>query len=326
MKNKNTSWVFFALSAGFFSIGWAVLWSAVSAGNLERFFLLATLFFLGLIFACFFILLTKSKKETAVLAGVCLLGSIALGFGHWLGMFGLAVFCWSLFLLGIRKIKEDQDARISVDVYLSLRRGISFMSLALSLLISGSFYFSLVEKQETSKVVVFEIKIPQKVTDKGIGLLGFFASGKNFNLISRGVTVDEYIEESFISQQEKDAGFLLPKDGLDVPAEERDFLLQQGRKMLSVQFGTELMGTEKMNEVVNSMLEKRVNEFFRGQSSEAPLLPFGAAIALFFAVSSIFWLMGFVILWTAVILLYILLKLQFVVLNKETKEVQTIDV
>jgi hypothetical protein len=318
MKNKKLQISFFALALSFFWIGWGLIWLVVSSEDITHGWLVFAVFLLALVAFGMFVILTKETKAAIFLAGLCLLGFVVLGFGSWFLVILSIFVCWTIFCLGVKRIKDEQHNKVKMNIYITLRRGISAFGLALSLLICVGFYIYLVEKQEISTIPTINIEIPQEITNRAINIADFFAPEQNFSLISEGVTVDEYLERTLTGGEADHEKSLLV-------AQNKSALLAEGRSMLSKQFRIELSGEEKMNEVINTMFEKRVSEIFNGQVSDAPLLPFGAAAALFVVVSSIFWFLGFLVIWTSVILFYILLRLQVVAVNKESREVEVVD-
>ncbi len=242
-----------------------------------------------------------------------------------------------LFVFAVKRIKKEQQSRVSVEVSMMLRRGIPIIGTALSILIASGFYFSLVEKQNLSIVPKIEIEIPHSVTLKILKIARFIIPAEELVWIQKGITVDEYVEktvkenEFILKERDQDLfNEITSQREITLPSADefsdsnKNIFVENGRKALSDQLGIELRGDEQMDLVINELLQRRVNEFLNGETVGAELLPIGAALTMYILLQSVVWFLGFVIFWTAAGLFTILVKLKMINIKKELKEVEGI--
>ncbi|MEA2007430.1 MAG: hypothetical protein U9O20_04720 [Patescibacteria group bacterium] len=337
MKNKNTSWAFFFLTVVLFSIGWLFVYRLFYLEYVRMSWFIVMLFFLATVFLGLFLIVSQNKKleYLIILFGTIL--SLILAKNQFLIMSGVWLVGLALFVVGVKKIKKEKESRRSIDVYMILKRGIPVIATALSILIAGGFYFSLVEKRKLSAIPKIDIEIPETFTTKALKVVRFVIPTDELVWIQDGITVDEYVEKTL---QRNNAMF---KDGIGTVAEEAIFeknlsrleindlseidkqkLIEGGRDLLSVQLGVSLEGDEKMILLVNQLLEKRAEEFLNGDTVGTELLPIGAALAVLILLQTVTWILGFAALWTATGLFAILVRLNLIKISTVSKQVEQI--
>lgn len=337
MKNKNTTWFFFVLTSILFFSGWASTFCVFYLEGACPIWLVFIVFFLAMVFFSLFVILSNNPKMIYAIVIIASIPSVILAKEQMFTMFITWFVAALLFVLAVKRIKKEQQSRVSVEVSMMLRRGIPIIGMALSILIASGFYFSLVEKQKLSIVPKIEIEIPHWVTLKILKIARFIIPAEELVWIQTGITVDEYVEKTvkenrFIlkgrdqdlfneitSQRE----IALPSDD-EFSDSNKNIFVENGRKVLSDQLGIELRGDEQMDLVINELLQRRVNEFLNGETAGAELLPVGAALTMYILLQSIVWFLGFVIFWTAAGLFTILVKLKMINIKKELKDVEGI--
>lgn len=298
---------------------------------------LVVVFFLALVSFCLFLIISSSKRLNYSILLSCTVFCLILAKDQFLLMVGLWCIALLLFFVATIRIKKEKQSRISIDVFFILKRGIPIVMTALSLLIAGGFYFSLVEKQKLSTVPRIEIKIPISFTTKTLNVVRFVVPAEELLWIQKGMTVDEYVEKTIQRNKTmlKSDGQKILKNAIsDGDARLSDVdemfeasgqeLIENGRDALSIQLGVSLDGTEQMVLIVNQLLEKRLEEFINGETTDAALLPIGAALAVLVLLKTVSWFLGFVVLWTTSVIFSILVRLKTIEIRKENKEVEVI--
>lgn len=337
MKNKNTAWFFFVLAMILFFSGWASTYCAFYLEGICPIWFALTAFFLAMVFLSIFVILSNNLRMICLAVVVASIPSVILARGQLFTMFGIWLVAVLLFVFAVKRIKKEQQSRVSVNVFMTLKRGIPIIGTALSILIASGFYFSLIEKQKLSIIPRIEVKIPHSVTTKMFKVARFVIPAEELVWIQRGITVDEYVEKTMKANEfilkESDQGLIeeiTPQGEAALLSVEKlgnlnqEVLIENRRKALGAQLGVELKGDEQMDFVINELLQKRTNEFLNGETIDTELLPIGAGLAMYILLQSMAWLLGFAIFWTAAGLFTILVRLKMINIKKEMKEVEEI--
>jgi len=339
MRNEKLFWPLATISVLVFWLGWIVIYASLS-DNIEHRWLYPTLvlFFASLVYYLFIIIVHKIR-DLVILTAIIILPSVMLGGNYWYNMTIAWVVANLLYYIAIRRIKKEQHSRTKISAFFILRRGVPIIGTALSLLIASGYYFSMISKQMVGELPKFEIEISQKVTKSGLKGVNYIVPTDEVEWILDGATVDEYIMRTMESQgsfgqfqagQPVEAqggegsrgieGISLP----EITKEQQQQFIVLNRNTLEQQLGVELTGDERMDDLINTLVNMRVNDLLNGKMFSASVVPLGAAFAMFLTVRSLIWIFNFMLYWIVTGIIKIFIKAKLIVIKKETVEVERI--
>ncbi len=262
------------------------------------------------------------------------------------------------FVLGYELVNLEAKKYVKVFFNRIMKRGMLFMILALSLSLSFVFYLNdpLMSSQQDQKIVIPDNFI--KIVPPSL-LGGIF--GKMVPLYQPGMTVDEFISASLLQQGLSSTGKnqinsqavppeilnqikkITGNDNLDInillkneqvkkllegelskqlqgPA---SAMLTEQKKALSKQFGFEINGQDKIENVLSKFAAAKLNAILSPllgtHQKELSIL---LAVIFFLVVFSIFATIAFLGIWVAKILFSFLRLISFVKIEKAQKEVE----
>lgn len=339
MRSEKLFWALAVISVIIFWIAWYVIYLAFYGELQHRWSISSMLLFIGSLFYYLFIFICRKTRESIWITGLLTAPAIILGGSYWYNMIATWLLVNALYFLAIKRIKLEQKYRIKINVYRTLRRGVPIIGTALSLLIAAGFYFSVVNKQKIGQLPRFEIEISQKITNSGLRLVNYVMPTKELKWIIEGISVDDYINRTMQSRENDENGQLveiLGPNGKQIqpaaggvemakldPAVQAE-LLELNRGALEQQLGMELTGEERIDQLINSMVNKRINEIFNGEMFSASIVPLGAAFGIFVTVRSLIWISNLILYWLTTGMFKVFVWLKLIRVRTETREVELI--
>ncbi len=333
MKNKKI-WAFILLLFfWFFSLlQWFSLSQAMKNRNLEAILFWFSLFFifLGLFLLLFFLIKNK------FLIGAILLGVFVPVFPKTtLEIVNIVLVIFGLFLffsfLAHDRIKKEKSNCIRVDISRSIRAGMLFFVLAVSLL-AGGYSFAVWKKE--NKINSVDFLSPQVSPTFVITIASFLKElipDEKIKLIATDVTVDQYLEKIFTSDysflEKKDREITLPKElesketnSIENQFQEQIFSLE--KKRISQLIGREITGDEKISKVTAEVINFKIKNIFKTKKVSFNQLSWSFLIAAILTVYSLIWFFLYPLLWTCELFFYMLLKAKIIRKEKTMKEVE----
>ena len=288
---------------------------------------------------CTMSIFVRQKMEVEIVVAASFLFSLIFAFSFW--HFVVLFLCLLLALAALRDIRSDLDLNVKISLWKSLYTGKFKLILAISLLISSQYFFTIKNMGGAVKVPKFDTSA---ISEKLVGpVLGFV--NPNFAAASaQNMTVDQFIMQSqqgstnslstadsnSLDQQSIDSQIPqnLPVDqrealeqqamtqlaGAKTQVEQKNsqLVLQEGRAQLSNTIGKQLNGNEKISTVFAGLINDRISSFFNPSikgNSQSALFPLILSIVLLLTI----WPIGSVlsVLWFAIIILLFKIFVRF---------------
>jgi len=274
------------------------------------------------------IILIQSRKWNSWLLGGALLSSILFSQSIW--FFGFFVFALAFLIWGMVEVHEDIQERIKLNIRKSSASGAKWIILSLSLAIVGQYYLTLqgmdgekifpkfkmgeIASKISMKTVPYllpqfeTIRKPDATVDDFVNELTKF-NQKNSNQFGDN-NIDDFIESQIpadLSLEQKERVRSNVKMGLNGQEKnQQELILSEGRKQLADLSGKEILGSEKIQDVLPLIVEKKIENYFvpnvKSKGESRVILAFFSA-AIFLTVYSIgIFLDWFLILFLAGIL------------------------
>lgn len=324
------------LSALFSFLGWQSMWNAINDPDASRWLVPYSYFSLTVIFLCAFVLSTK--KRWTVLALLSVLFATCLFFGHGFILLLVLLIALGLGYIGTGLLAEDLAARIRIDIVKSLRAGLPLIAFAFAIAICG-FYYDRISGQPVESLVP-RLSFGKQANVLVSKILETVHPGFR-GLADDQLTVDEFLG-GFQSEDERSsaAGIVsslgIDPNSVDMQAVERNLAehpqmrqaaLKEARRNLSGIVGRELSGIERMNVVIEEMVNNKIRTYFISQnaSENVGLLPFLLTLLLFFTVLPIASLLRPAWIFLTWILFRLAMAMGCIRVVKVVREVERID-
>jgi hypothetical protein len=264
-------------------LGWLMLDRAIA--HTEGAWLWATLCFsLAIAFVCVSYLSLKVRLLRGVALGGVFLPSVFfvgdIQHGLWV-VAGALITC-----LGLRRIQEDVDSRVTLKLSRSLYLGIIFVTAGLSLAVSTHYYFRI-------RTLPLEELLPRFEMGQASGQLimrGLTLVNPGLKQVDReDLRVDEFIValEKSGSTNEKASDF----DGRIMTkgtALEQELMLQQTRRKFSEAVGRELSGQERVYDVLEEWVNRKMKSYSgSSENMSFAVIPLVLATVLFLTLVSV---------------------------------------
>lgn len=360
MPKKIISYVLSVLVLMFAFFSWRSVNSAVFVSGASDFFVPLVWFSLFSICLMLAMFLVREK----MFLGIVFVAAIFLDFffAHNIFFLASALIGASLFYNAYLSIQNDLLLSIKINTYKSVYRGAYSIVLALAILISSQYYFSIKDLETKQLIPKLESSM---IMDKAVAL-GFSKINPDFkNIEMENLTIDQFLEEAFdlilkkqnekqeevsvdenmeeinilfesqegveLTQLEKDniANFIEtrnnPEQNLQLQAEAKKIAIEQWKAELSKSAGVNITGSEKVADIFLAMLNKKMDSFSENEISgaqESSFFPIVLAIILFFSIMSISILISKFWMGVVVLMVFILRKAGIVVIAREMKEVE----
>lgn len=335
MKNKTLKIVIAVLAVGSALGGWIAVDRAINVPNASTW--LAPIFWFSLFFIIIGLNIALVKNKIVIYSTLflALLPSLVFSFNLW---HFLVVIFGFLFLSASRvRIQGDIDYGKKVKPGRSLRFGKSYIYLALALVISSQYYFS-VKDQPVQKFIP-DLKI-DGITDYLTPKI-LSAISPNFSAsIGDETTIDQFIIQMQEGQLDKmgyspeklaklppDQRALVQKQIDDELKNNQDLLFEEGRKKFSDLTGWPVDGTEKVSDIFSQVINNKINDYFQPGNigtSSLPVAPI-ATLFLFLTIASLGSFLGIILVPITAGIFRLLVKLKTVTISKIQAEVEIIE-
>ncbi|HBR71825.1 MAG TPA: hypothetical protein DEA27_03425, partial [Candidatus Moranbacteria bacterium] len=356
------SYVLAVLILFFAFFSWQSVDRAVFISGASDFFV--PLIWFSLFFVCLGLamLLIKEKLFLSIIFFLAI--SLNFFFVHNIFFLLSALIGLGLFYSAYASIQSDLLLSIKISAYKSVYRGAYPMVLALAVLISSQYFFSI--KNIETKQLIPKLE-SNKVMDQVISF-GFSKINPEFkNIETENLTVDQFLGEAFdmilkkqmengenisegksleeinmlletqmgkeLTQAEKEdvANFVEtgknPEQNLEMQAETKKIAIEQWKKELSNSAGIEIVGNEKVADVFLAMLNKKMDSFSEdniGEARESSFFPAILAIILFFSIMSVGILVSKIWIPIVAVAVAVLRKFGIVEIVREMREVEVL--
>lgn len=296
-----------------------------------------TLFFA---FLCLAIILTKQAGLLALLFVLALSSSFffASSPGHLMGF----IFGFLFLFAGMERIKRDIKNGIRINLWRSIRMGRMLLVLGISAVITSQYYFEAVKIGADKIIPKFEMNSQtSELTTKILARINpDFAVLENDELTIDELLFNKIKEQSLdktdprmASQTESVVGETtkneIKKEAITkMNKESSELMLEEGRKQFSKITGYNLTGQEKVSEVIASIVNNKINEFFQpgiGGPASSSAIPFIFAIILFLTLISIGPFLAALGSLFSILIFKILVKAGIVAINKVPTEAEVIE-
>lgn len=341
MKNKKLLYGLIAGSLVLFGLGWYSLYLSFYVNSYDGLSFPIILFLFAFIVFYFLVVIEDDRNILYIVISFGMLGAVFLGEGHWAISFLIWLAASISCVLAINRIKIEQCSRIKINVYRVLKRGIPIIGTAFCLLVAVGFYFSVANLQSLGSIPSFNINIPIQVTKNVFKIMDAIIPNEEITWIIEGVTVDEYFQRILRSQDISLEGVVLQEiqkeadedvkkqmeSGIEREIWEKErVIINQNRQALAEKLGIEIVGNERIDEILHNLINKRANELINGEFIVSGALPFSGALALFVTVRSIVWISNMILFWTVSLIFSILVKLGKIKILTEKKNVEIIEI
>lgn len=346
MKNKKIYWTFFSLSILAAWISWFMVYRSFYWGENHYWSLPIVSLFFSLVFFSLLLLIESRNKFLYLATALALLPAFFLSQGSFFLMVPIWICGLLIIFWGVEKIETEKNERIKLNIGKLIHQGMPLITTGLCLIIAGGYYFSLQNQSQLGNVPRFSIQLPSKIVDIAVQLGSQFGEQNVLKEIEQGITVDEFIKMNLgksIQKQEANDNNVWQeiaekKLGRKLTEQEQQMLDQQlttnandkmeielARNQLAQQLGVPLTGEEKMQDVVSQVVNKRIEKYFNGNSSDQnQTVPISLAIALFLTTRTLAFLLSYLLIWTIQLFFHIMIKMKIFVIGKEIREVEVI--
>ncbi len=292
-------------------------------------------FSLFFIIISFDIVLVKNKMITYLTLLLSLLPSFIFTFSIW--HFIIIILGFLLLLAARARILSDIEHGKKVKMGRSLRFGKSYMYLAIALVVSGQYYFSVKDQPAQKFIPDFKIDgITNYLTPKILS-----AISPNFSAsVSDEMTVDQFIIQMQQGQLDKmgyspeklaklpsDQRALVQKQIDDEMKTNQDALFEEGRKKFSDLADRPVGGTEKVSVIFSEVIDNKINNYFKPGNIDTgafPVVPI-ITLILFLTLASLGSFLGIIVVPIAAGIFKLLVKLELVSILKVTTETEIIE-
>ncbi len=341
MKNKKLLYTLAIGTVILFSLGWLLLYRAFFVNNYEGLFFAAFLYLCAFGFFYFLVVLEHNRRILHLVCSFGMMGAVFLGKDHLMPSFLVWAVIMASCVVAIERIKTEQYNRINIDIYRILKRGVPVIGTAFTLLVAAGFYFSVANLQKVGHVPRINIKISTETTRIAFKIVDIVMPNDEISWVLEGVTVDEYFRKILRSQDISLEGTVLEEirnevddeiraqreAGIEREVWERErMIVEKNRAMLADKLQIELDGNERIDDVLNNLINKRANDLINGQVIVSEMLPIGSAVALFVSIRSIVWISNVILFWTISGIFSILVKLGKIKVVKEVREIENIEI
>lgn len=288
-------------------------------------------------------ILSEHRKRSIYLATAAVTLPSLLMMGQYWYLMAPAWLAGNLLIgIGIERIKTEQENRRRIIPHSLVRFGLSVITTAVSLLIAANYYLSVRDISQTPGVPQVRLTVPRQVVYSALDVAGSLMPEQNLRSISQGTTVDEFlgsrlksslsIDAADIEQYMADQGQpLTPEEKENIRRQAESFTvvndqaaIKQARAQLSEQIGAPLSGSETMKDVMVAYVNRRIAQFFNGDSGNQEILPLGMALALFLTLKAMAWMLSYPLAWTTTGIFHIMVKMKWIMVDKVQREVEEV--
>ena len=332
MNRKRIEIILGTLTMLFALFSWLSVRNAITVATSSTWAVPMTLFSVYIILACLSMILFRE----VLLLELVLIGSLVLSLFFAFSWFQLGVILLGAYFLFLssRKIRQDMDLNVKINVWKSLQTGKSYLLIAFSLMITIQYFVVMSSFDGEKKVPHFDTSF---ITKK-IALPIVSALNPQFKVLqNETLTVDQFILQTQNSMPKSDFSAVeqevineqLPSN---LTPAQKEIIMQQasdnfsdikttviqknqeiafavGRKQLSDIVGFQVTGDEKIADVFTGLINNKINDYFNpkmGGSSSGSVFVVILAIILFltiFPLGSVISIVWFLIVELVIIIL-----------------------
>ena len=266
------------LSTAYF---WFMVFRIVNSTNTENWFLPIIVFSVMFTSWALAILLENNHWHFFIFELILIFSGFI--FGQTLFMIGSSFIAMIVLYLGTVWVHESMEARIKLNIWMSLRLGRRLFVTAISIIIIGGFLIPVVLSGREKVLPLINITDNQtRVITKVMSI--FDSNLKNNNLTQ--MTVDEYIAKEEGNRINNNTGGGV-SHLLDT---KNNAILIAGRKSISKMVSRDVKGDEKMINIFTEIINNKINDYFNTEISQAsdfaPLFFSGLSFFAVFSVGS----------------------------------------
>lgn len=281
-----------------------------------------SLFFISISLGSFII---KKRIVSYFALAISFLFSLIFTFSFW--HLGVLIFSCLLAYVAMEKIAKEIKNGIILDVFKSIRLGRATLIVAIALSISSQYYFEI--KNTNRAGVIPEFKI-DKLSSKIIPAI--YPDLENME--KENLTVDEFILKTSTEKSGNLITEMLGASKLDreiadakLAPEDQVQLLKEGRLKISDLAGREVLGSERISDIFSEIISSKINTYFSPKLVEenSSIISWITALVLFLTIISLGSFLSFVVIYSAVIIFWILRKTELIKVSKVLVEVEVIE-
>lgn len=287
------------------------------------------------IFFCLNIALVKDKR--IIYPALFFSLSVSLIFFPVVWQFLVILFGFFLLLAANARIRGDIEYGKKIKLWRSLRFGKAYIYLALALVISGQYYFSV--RGRTAQTFIPDFKVDAMTNYLAPKILS--AVSPNLSASVDGeMTVDQFIIQMQEGQLDQ-AGYS-PEKLAKLPPDQRaalqkqigdemeknqDALLEEGRKKFADLTSRPVGGSEKASAIFSEIINGKVNDYLKPGNINTDSLPVAPimAVVLFLTIASLGSVLGIILIPIAAGIFWILVQAKLVFISKVSAEVEVIE-
>lgn len=315
-NNRKICYLMGLVSAIFFFLGWSVNFIALWQKSYPNNFFISFYFFFGLVFWVLFSVLAKKSWKVLVTWMLATLPAVFLAQGDWFKVLPVWFLASWISLIGYQLIKLEEKNQVKINLFRMVLRGFPSIGTALALIIATCFYLLVINySAQTNGGYWINFEISPEMINTTLRTADTLFPAQEVDWILEGVTVDEYIKRNIAKSETANMAAGLLSQEVAVVA---------SRKAFSEQMGIELTGKEKTDEMLRLMLNKRIVEMLKTNELVVRAFPFIVSLLVFLAIVSLLWLIKYPVLWTSWGIFYILVRLNWIEVEKKKVEVEEI--
>jgi hypothetical protein len=263
---------------------WLIIFRLVSTSKSENW--LAPVIVFGVVFIFWALAILLENKRWKFLLFEVILIFTGLIFLQSIFFITVSILAVGILYLGTIWVHDSMEARVKLNIWMSLRLGRRLFVTAIALVVVGGFLMPVVLSGEKRSLPLVNI------TKKQVNLVGKVVSLFDSNLDENGLaemTIDEYIlsERKGASQQHKNIfrKKSVPRKFVEM---EKKNALTEGRESISRLVARNVSGDEKIMNIFAEMINNKINNYFNTEVSQASgFAPLFFSALSFFAVFSI---------------------------------------
>lgn len=322
-----------AIAVSFFAF-----WSVERAVNIpEASVWAAPIIWFSLLFIilCLNIALVKDKNLICAVLFLVLLPGLIFSPNFW--QFLVILFGFFLLLAARARIREDIEYGKKIKLWRSLRFGKAYIYLALALVISGQYYFSV--KGRPAQTFIPDFKVDAMINYLAPKILSAVSPDLSAS-VDGEMTIDQFILQMQKSQLDQ-AGYS-PEKMAKLPMDQRvavqkqideeignnqNELLEEGRKKFADLAGRPVDGSEKVSAIFSEIINGKVNDYLKPGNINTASLPAAPIMTfiLFLTVASLGSLLGIILVPVAAGIFWILVQAKLILISKISAEVEVIE-
>jgi hypothetical protein len=343
----------FSIILAFFS--WKSTADAISQDGSNEW--VAPVIFFSLFFVCFYLSLAliRNLLTLNILVAICLFSSFFFVFEKWHLLLILAGFL--LTVSGAYRIHRDMNLNIKINLAKTLTTGKHLILIGFALVLSGQYFF-IVKNQDFEKIIPQFIN--SKYSDIFISKIISILNPEYQKISQEEITVDQFIIQTQQSKAQEAKSELISEDQIKESIEKmgtnfsssakneikenlknnlesvnnkllennEKMILEESRKKMEQMVGRELSGNEKISEIFNDIINKKIVDYFRPEiKSEhgVSLLPLILSIMLFLTIVPFGSVINILWIISVKIIFWIIVKTRIITITRNIVEVERIE-